>query len=211
MSIKKFVQTAYQRFKQTIRNLRGRRIQRRIVGPTEKTSESGRRVDTTINVVGHTAAIRAIFKEDSVTKSSILRIKRLYPDVVLPTRAHPTDAGLDLVATSFNRHEKYDEYGTGLAIALPPGTVGLLFPRSSISNKDAMLSNSVGVIDAGFLGEVKLRFRRNVVLGETYKQGDKIAQLVVLTLPQFEMIEVDDFGEIKEGDRGINGFGSSGT
>lgn len=93
-----------------------------------------------------------------------LKVKRLCPEAVLPTRAHQTDAGLDIVATS----RVFDEdgcatYGTGLAMEIPEGHVGLLFPRSSIAVRDLMLSNSVGVIDSGYRGEVKFKFKPSLL------------------------------------------------
>lgn len=89
-----------------------------------------------------------------------IKIKRLSPDTVIPAYAHATDAGLDLTAVS----KEYDNdgnvvYGTGIAVEIPEGYVGLLFPRSSNSKKFLQLSNSVGVCDSGFRGEIMFKFR----------------------------------------------------
>ena len=141
----------------------------------------------------------------------IVRIKKLDPNAVIPTRAHASDAGLDLVATSRKYTDGYIEYGTGIAIDLPQGHAGLLFPRSSISKKGLSLCNSVGVVDVGFFGEVKLRFNytkdRKCRIRSTYKVGDRIGQLIILPLPEVTLVEVDELGD---SERGAGGFGSSG-
>lgn len=80
-----------------------------------------------------------------------IKIKKLVENAVIPEYAHSTDAGLDLVATSSSEDEYGNSvYGTGLAMAIPEGHVGLLFPRSSVSKTALSLANSVGVIDAGY-------------------------------------------------------------
>ena len=85
-----------------------------------------------------------------------IQIKKLNPKA-MATRAYEGDAGLDLIAISQKEENGYIEYGTGIAIAIPHGYVGLLFPRSSISNKSLMFTNAVGVIDSGYRGEIKVR------------------------------------------------------
>src|SRR5690606_10497369 len=92
-----------------------------------------------------------------------VKIKRLHPQAVIPSYAKPGDAGMDLTATS----KSYDEngnvvYGTGLAFEIPEGYVGLLFPRSSNSKTDLILSNSVGVLDSGYRGEVMFKFKSSI-------------------------------------------------
>lgn len=89
-----------------------------------------------------------------------VKIKRLSEKAVIPTYGKPGDAGQDLVCIS--RHFDSDGnavYGTGLAFEIPEGYVGLLFPRSSNAKKDLALSNSVGVIDSGYRGEVSFKFK----------------------------------------------------
>ena len=78
-----------------------------------------------------------------------VKIKKLCENAVIPSYANPGDAGMDLVATS-RMFDKYGnvEYGTGLAMEIPEGYVGLIFPRSSICKQDLSLSNAVGVIDS---------------------------------------------------------------
>ena len=84
-----------------------------------------------------------------------VKIKRLNENAVIPAYAHVTDAGLDLTATSKNiEGNRVIIYGTGLAVEIPEGYVGLIFPRSSNSKKNLLLTNSVGVIDSGYRGEI---------------------------------------------------------
>jgi dUTP pyrophosphatase len=142
-------------------------------------------------------------------KVKIVKIKRLSDNAVVPSYAHGTDAGLDLVATSMSIIEDsefgYYEYGTGLAVSIPDGYVGLIFPRSSISNTGMLLSNSVGVIDSGYLGEIKFRFR--YIKGTRhYNVGEKVGQLIIMPYPKIEFEEVEDLGE---SERGSGGFGST--
>ena len=135
----------------------------------------------------------------------VLKFKRLSPWAVTPQYAKIGDAGMDVIAISREETDKYIEYGTGLAFELPPGYVMLVFPRSSISKTDLTLANAVAVLDSGYRGELKLRFRRT---GQTeYQMGDRIAQILVLPLPQMQLIEADI---LSESERGGGGFGSSG-
>lgn len=93
-----------------------------------------------------------------------VKFKKLSPNAVIPHYAHATDAGLDLTATSRVFDEKGSlVYGTGLAIEIPRGYVGLVFPRSSIHKEDLLLSNSVGVIDSGYRGEIMVKFKPSLV------------------------------------------------
>src|SRR5271165_7183928 len=105
-------------------------------------------------------------------------VKRLTPEAVLPKQAHLGDAGMDLTATSVTHTEKYLEYGTGLSVCIPDNFFGLLAARSSISNKHLRLCNGIGVIDANFRGEIKVRFALTLPYStsDIYKVGDRIAQ-----------------------------------
>lgn len=89
-----------------------------------------------------------------------VKIKKLVENAVIPSYAKPGDAGMDLVATS-RVFDKYGnvEYGTGLAMEIPEGYVGLIFARSSIFKQDLSLANAVGVIDSGYRGEIKFKFK----------------------------------------------------
>lgn len=147
-----------------------------------------------------------------------VKIKKLVPEAVIPFYAKVGDAGMDLTATSGPESIDTDdgegfwclEYQTGLSIEIPTGYVGLIFPRSSISKKDLLLANSVGVIDSGYRGEIKCRFK---ITGEYeveesfYKPGDKIAQLLILPYPTIELVEED---ELSDSERGEGGFGHTG-
>ena len=136
-----------------------------------------------------------------------VKFKKIDLNAVIPSKAHATDAGFDLVGTSKTVSEKYTEIGTGLAVSIPKGFVGLIFPRSSISNYSNLLSNSVGVIDAGYHGEIKFRFK-TLGWNKTYEVGDKIGQLVIMPIPEIELVEVQ---ELEDSERGQAGFGSSGA
>ncbi len=133
-----------------------------------------------------------------------LKIKKLTEDVSLPIYAREGDAGMDLAATSIRNNGHYIEYGTGLAVEIAEGYAGFLFPRSSISNTGHQLLNSVGVIDSGYRGEIKIRLSYTTL--NTYKVGDKIAQLIILKLPFVDIEEVD---ELDISERNEGGFGST--
>lgn len=142
-----------------------------------------------------------------------VKIKKLNTEATVPSYAKSGDAGLDLTAISkrevssggFYDDTQYYEYSTGLALEIPEGYVGLVFPRSSISNTDLTLANSVGVIDSGYRGEVKLRFKATKQ-HKSYGIGEKIAQLIILPYPMIELEEVEN---LSDSERGVGGFGSS--
>ena len=136
-----------------------------------------------------------------------LKFKKLTEEAVIPDYAKTGDAGLDLRATSLDKSKNiYWEYGTGLAVQIPKGFVGLLFPRSSISNTQHQLRNSVGVIDSGYRGEIKVRMSPDK--GDSqYVIGDKIAQLIIMEVPRLKVIKSN---HLDSSERGIGGFGSSG-
>lgn len=138
-----------------------------------------------------------------------IKCTKLHPDAELPSKAHLIDAGYDLTAVSILSSDAfpYIEYGTGLSIEIPIGYVGLLFPRSSISNKKLSLANSVGVIDPGYRGEVKVRMYADHN-STKYEIGERIAQLIVV---QTELIEFKwGKSDLPESTRADGGFGSTG-
>lgn len=143
-----------------------------------------------------------------------LRVKKLDPNAVIPTKAHPEDAGLDMTAVSFTV-DKYGNYvyGFGLALEIPKGYAGFLFPRSSVYKQDVSLSNCVGIIDSNYRGEVKVAFKQAVVNrlfpkdANIYKVGERVAQLIVMPYPD---VIVEEAEELSASDRGEGGFGSTG-
>lgn len=145
-----------------------------------------------------------------------VKIQKLHPDAVIPKYAKAGDAGLDLTAISKTFERQKDgtriiTYGTGLAIEIPKGYVGLIFPRSSISRTALSLTNSVGVIDSGYRGEIMAKFRidseARAVAGSAYNEGDRIMQMIIIPYPTVTLVESD---ELSLTDRGESGFGSSG-
>lgn len=136
-----------------------------------------------------------------------VKFKLTHPKALPPEYAHPTDAAMDLVAVSMKLETLYVEYDTGLSIELPENHVALLFPRSSISNTNLTLCNSCGVIDPGYSGSIKGRFRlTHPGQMPSYKVGDRILQMIILPYPRIELEEVD---KLSDSLRGTGGFGSS--
>ena len=134
-----------------------------------------------------------------------IKIKKLNGDAKVPHYANNGDAGMDIYAVSKEEKAKFIEYGTGLSFELPGDHMMLIFPRSSLSNKDLILANHVGILDSGYRGELKLRFKK--VGDDVYDIGDKIGQIVVVPFPKVEFEEVDELSDTSRGD---GGFGSTG-
>ena len=167
-----------------------------------------------------------------------VKIKKLHPDAVVPTYAHATDCGMDLTAVS----KTFDEYGNvvygfGLAFEIPEGYAGFIFPRSSNHKSRMLLTNSVGVIDSGYRGEVTAKFAQRTSFGipekflqrikylltgkmgncnlssydatnvNNYKIGDRVAQMVILPYPKVTFVETE---ELSDTERGTGGYGSTG-
>ena len=139
-----------------------------------------------------------------------MRFKKLTTTATTPTRGTPGAAGLDLYADEDAFVVDYSStmVRTGIAVEVPEGYVGLLFLRSSMGKTGVSLTNSVGVIDSDYRGELKLSLTYSIGNGGHFiRRGDRIAQLVVLPAPTFDLIEVD---ELSYTDRGTGGFGSTG-
>lgn len=125
----------------------------------------------------------------------------------VPTRAHSTDAGLDLYA----REAKFipaggsEVFDTGVHIELPPGTVGMLKSKSGLNVNHGLMSE--GVIDVGYVGSIRVRLYNSGKKGYNVMEGDKITQLVVMPI-QTPALEIVD--SLEETERGNNGFGSTG-
>lgn len=161
-----------------------------------------------------------------------VKFKKLNKKAVIPTKAHPTDAGFDMVAVTKTVTDKYVEYDTGIATAIPVGHVGLLFANSRVSKYDLDLANAVGVADSNYRGPIKFRYKHTIqpqtgILAHKTKYfnlvkdvepvpipfhpkeftvGDVVGQLIIIPIPDVEFIEVD---ELDETDRGEGGFGST--
>lgn len=168
-----------------------------------------------------------------------VKFKKLSDKAVIPTKAHPTDAGFDMTAVKVNITDNYVEYETNIALEIPDGYVGLLFPRSSNSKKDLLLANSVGVVDSCYRGDVKFRFKRILmpVMQEVMiapptgdiltdaKNTRKVPGLAYrddfiykegdkigqLVIIPIPEITLIETDELTETDRGETGFGASGN
>ena len=140
-----------------------------------------------------------------------LQVRRLRDDAVLPARAYPGDAGLDLAACE--RHElrpgERAVVGTGLAVAIPEGYAGFVQPRSGLAARHGIsVVNAPGLIDSGYRGEVVvLLLNTDRDAAFTITAGDRIAQLVLVKVQTPEVVEVE---ELAMSERGGGGFGSSG-
>lgn len=140
-----------------------------------------------------------------------IRIRRLDPELPLPRRAHRGDAGADLYSTvdvSIAPGERV-LVGTGIALALPLGTVGLIHPRSGLAAKHGLsIVNAPGTVDADYRGEIKVCLinldpRESINIS----RGDRIAQLVV---QRVELVDFEEVDSLDETVRGEGGHGSTG-
>ena len=141
-----------------------------------------------------------------------VQVTRLRPDARLPAQAYDGDAGLDLSACERVELGPGERavVGTGIAVAIPPGHAGLVLPRSGLAARHGLGKvNAPGLIDEGYRGEVKV-ILLNTDRAESFvvEPGMRIAQLLVVELPQVEVVEVD---ELPPSERGVGGLGSSGS
>ena len=140
-----------------------------------------------------------------------VKIKKVNSLAQIPSYAKNGDAGMDLIATSIiSETDTQITYGLGVVLEIPKGFVGLVFPRSSIRKTRLQLSNSVGVIDSGYRGELQATFNKinnNSVSENDYKVGDRVAQIMIIPHPPIEFEEAD---ELSDTERGEGGFGSTG-
>jgi dUTP pyrophosphatase len=139
-----------------------------------------------------------------------LPIRRLRDDAVVPSRAYAGDAGLDLAAC--DRVElgpgERATVGTGLAVAIPDGYAGYVQPRSGLAMRHGItIVNTPGLVDSGYRGELRIVLL-NTDAREPFvvEPGMRIAQLVIVPIPEIEPVEVD---ELPGSVRGVRGFGSS--
>ena len=140
-----------------------------------------------------------------------VEFRRLHPAAVLPAPQHPGDAGGDLVAVEDCRLAPGARamVATGLVVAIPEGYAGLVLPRSGLASRHGVTcANAPGLIDAGYRGEVKVALV-NLDPHQEYQvaAGDRIAQLVVVAVPDLDVVEVED---LPPSTRGDGGFGSTG-
>jgi len=142
-----------------------------------------------------------------------IKVKLLTKSAKIPTRAYDGDSGWDLYVDS--NHIFDDDKPTrkmlckfGIALEIPQGYVGLIFPRSSIYKTSLRLSNCVGVIDSGYRGEIKAVFDINSEYDvNNFQFYSRAAQIVFIKLPDVELKVVD---ELSKSQRGEGGYGSSG-
>ncbi|HEY1509113.1 MAG TPA: dUTP diphosphatase [Solirubrobacteraceae bacterium] len=141
-----------------------------------------------------------------------LRVRRVDPRALLPTRAYPGDAGLDLYALDDGRLEPGERASvrTGVAVEIPDGQAGLVLPRSGLARRHGIsVVNAPGLIDAGYRGELEvLLLNTDRSQPFSISAGDRIAQLVIVDVQTPEIVEVD---ELELSQRGAGGFGSSGA
>lgn len=146
-----------------------------------------------------------------------MKLKFIKKNESVPTPKYETDgaACFDLTAISatYESDNNYYNYDTGIAVEIPEGYVGLLFPRSSNSKKDLILANCVGVVDSDYRGWISFRYKplprdSFAFLFNKYKVGDRIGQMMIIPVPKIELEEVTQLSETK---RGNGGYGSTGS
>lgn len=141
-----------------------------------------------------------------------LAVRRLRNDAALPRRAHPGDAGLDLVSCERVTIEPGARavIGTGIAVAIPDGHAGLVVPRSGLAARHGIgIVNAPGLVDAGYRGELRVVLvNTDRVASFTVEPGMRIAQLVLVPVTLADAVSVD---ELPSTERGVAGFGSTGA
>ena len=143
--------------------------------------------------------------------SCVLKVKKIKQDATIPTKAHENDAGFDLYALN-TQGDNTDLptpiriINTGIAMEIPEGYFGLIKPRSGLSAKEG-IDVLAGVVDSGYRGEIKVVLQSSNARGiRVIARGEKIAQIIILPLPQVKLEIVE---ELEESERGEKGFGSS--
>ena len=143
---------------------------------------------------------------------TLVQIKKLHPDAILPMNAYGNDAGWDLhiIEDTFINRGLGKDVRTGVAVSIPPGWYGRIIGRSSAFRKKGLMVVE-GIIDAGYTGELYSYVYCPVLstpgIGVQLKRGESVAQLIVSPVPTVEWEEVD---ELPNTERGARGFGSSG-
>jgi dUTP pyrophosphatase len=170
--------------------------------------------DTDLNFMGELNSLLGKLDDDIKTdfftpKGMVVKFKKLHPNAVTPKYSKQGDAGMDLTVTSiFSETEKDITYGFGIAIGIPQGFVGLVFPRSSVRNYDLSLTNCVGVIDSGYRGEIQSTFKKMHGGEQMYKIGDRAGQIMIIAYPNIDFVETNNLSDTE---RGSGGFGSTGN
>lgn len=135
------------------------------------------------------------------------QVKKLSPDATLPTKANPTDAGIDIFTNESYTLQPGERhmFTTGIAGALPDGYVALFWDRSGLGSKG--VHRFAGVVDSGYRGEWKVILWNSTNEPFEIKAGDKIIQCII---QKFEPAEITEVAELDDTERGASGFGSSG-
>lgn len=143
-----------------------------------------------------------------------VKIKKLYEDTVLPTRADNGSAGMDLYAHLNNDYMRVikphttEMISVGFAMETPNNTYGAIFARSGLASKKGLRpANAVGVVDSTYRGEVFVALHNDTDTPQQIMNGDRIAQLIIMEYPTIGIIETDTLSETE---RGNGGFGHSG-
>lgn len=144
-----------------------------------------------------------------MAKAVKLKIKKL-ADVETPSYAHEGDAGMDLRSADQYTIKPGDsaKVKTGIALQIPDGCVGLVFPRSGLGSKGLTMRNAVGVVDSGYRGEVMVALWNTTRADWVIYPGDRIAQLVIVP---FARCEIEEAESLEDTDRGEGGYGSTGV
>lgn len=144
-----------------------------------------------------------------------IKIKKLYEDTKLPTRADEGSAGMDLYAHLNDDYMRVikphttEMISVGFAMETPNNTYGAIFARSGLASKKGLRpSNGVGVVDSTYRGEVFVALHNDTDIPQQIMNGDRIAQMIIMEYPTVGIIETDTLSETE---RGMNGFGSSGV
>ena len=137
-----------------------------------------------------------------------IKIKKLHPEAIIPSYAHEDDAGMDFYASEKVTLKPGERkiISTGISMAIPKGYVGLIWDKSGISAKNGV-TTLAGVIDSIYRGEVKIVMFNTSSEAYTFEKGKKVAQMLIQSIEQKKIIEVD---ELEETSRGELGFGSTG-
>lgn len=160
---------------------------------------------TSISLKNHNSELDLRDIELSIGKRVIVKFKKLHERAVLPVYAKPGDAGMDLFPVSSETIDGNIVCSFGFAMEIPEGFVGLIFPRSGIYKHSYTMSNSVGVVDSGYRGEVKAIFKKfNNYAPSFYDFGQAVAQLIVMPYPKVETEWVE---RLTDTVRGTGGFG----